>query len=224
MLLTGSEAKTMLKLHEKYGPVVRTAPRQVSYTDSSAWKVIYGHKVGGKTRTFEKDPKFYLTDPEATRQIVTADDASHTRQRRILANSFSDKVRSYMCLCELIHPATGQLFWERLLTEKLHTEYLLGATRPGAFAQAMGRFYDHEVEGSHGCRRSSRHGQILQFYHVSISWICCSKASLMISGLMSCRISRMSTSIRRHPRSIANRQSFGEPLYMLKNTEYVSVP
>lgn len=84
----------MLELHEKYGPVVRTAPRQVSFTDASAWKVIYGHKTGGKTRTFEKDPKFYITDPKSTRHIVIADDANHTRQRRILANSFSDKVRN----------------------------------------------------------------------------------------------------------------------------------
>jgi cytochrome P450 len=82
----------MLRLHEKYGPVVRTAPRQVSFTDASAWKVIYGHKTGGKTKTFEKDPKFYVTDPKSTRHIVTADDPNHTRQRRILANIFSDKV------------------------------------------------------------------------------------------------------------------------------------
>jgi len=91
MLWTGCETQTMLKLHEKYGPVVRTAPRQVSFTDASAWKVVYGHKTGGKTKTFVKDPRFYMTDPEATRDIVTADDPNHTRQRRILANSFSDK-------------------------------------------------------------------------------------------------------------------------------------
>jgi hypothetical protein len=56
MLWTGYETQTMLKLHEKYGPIVRTAPRQVSFTDASAWKVIYGHKTGGKTKTFVKDP------------------------------------------------------------------------------------------------------------------------------------------------------------------------
>jgi hypothetical protein len=92
MLWTGYETQTMLKLHEKYGPIVRTAPRQVSFTDASAWKVIYGHKTGGKTKTFVKDSKFYVTDPTSTRHIVTADDLNHTRQRRILANSFSDKV------------------------------------------------------------------------------------------------------------------------------------
>jgi len=102
-LWTGSDVHKILELHEKYGPVVRTAPRQVSYTDASAWKTIYGHKTGGKTRTFEKDPKLYITDPTATRHIVIADDASHTRQRRILANSFSDKVRDCMGLLRLVH-------------------------------------------------------------------------------------------------------------------------
>ncbi|KAH0349680.1 benzoate 4-monooxygenase cytochrome P450, partial [Aureobasidium melanogenum] len=91
MLWTGSEARIMPILHEIYGPVVRVAPRELSFSDASAWKAIYGHKTGGKTRTFEKDPKFYTTNPQSTRHIGTADDPNHTRQRRILANSFSDK-------------------------------------------------------------------------------------------------------------------------------------
>lgn len=95
MLWTGSEAQTMPKLHDRYGPIVRTAPCELSINDASAWKAIYGHKTGSKLRTFEKDPKFYTTDPKSTIHIGTADDANHTRQRRILANSFSDKV----CIC-----------------------------------------------------------------------------------------------------------------------------
>ncbi|KAG9597788.1 benzoate 4-monooxygenase cytochrome P450, partial [Aureobasidium melanogenum] len=91
MLWTGSEARIMPDLHETYGFVVRIAPRELSFNDASAWKVIYGHKTGGKTRTFEKDPKFYNTNPQSTIHIGTADDPNHTRQRRILANSFSDK-------------------------------------------------------------------------------------------------------------------------------------
>ncbi|KAH0273615.1 benzoate 4-monooxygenase cytochrome P450, partial [Aureobasidium melanogenum] len=91
MLWTGSEAITMQKLHETYGSVVRVAPRELSFNNAAAWKAIYGHNTGGKTRTFEKDPRFYTTNPQSTRHIGTADDPNHTRQRRILANSFSDK-------------------------------------------------------------------------------------------------------------------------------------
>ena len=133
-LWTGSDVHKILELHEKYGPVVRTAPRQVSYTDASAWKTIYGHKTGGKTKTFEKDPKLYITDPTATRHIVIADDASHTRQRRILANSFSDKV------CGFEH------FFQPVCIESFP-----GTSRSGAFAQAMDKLHGLEVEGDHGC-------------------------------------------------------------------------
>ncbi|CAD0115568.1 unnamed protein product, partial [Aureobasidium uvarum] len=93
MIWTGSEAQTMQKLHEKYGPAVRTASRELSFNDATAWKVIYGRRTGGKTKTFQKDDNFYITDPRAARHIGIADDPNHTRQRQILANSFSDKVR-----------------------------------------------------------------------------------------------------------------------------------
>jgi cytochrome P450 len=147
MLWTGSEVRSMLELHEKYGPVVRTAPRQVSFNDASAWKVIYGHKTGGKTRTFEKDPKFYITEPNSTRHIVIADDPNHTRQRRILANSFSDKVCSFTRSLKAINS-----YEMGLVAERPSTEYFPGTARSGTFAQTMGRLYDHEVKGSHGCR------------------------------------------------------------------------
>ncbi|KAI4724296.1 benzoate 4-monooxygenase cytochrome P450 [Aureobasidium sp. EXF-10728] len=81
----------MQKLHERYGPVVRTASRELSFNEATAWKVIYGRRTGGKTKTFEKDDNFYITDPKAARHIAVADELNHTRQRQILANSFSDK-------------------------------------------------------------------------------------------------------------------------------------
>lgn len=50
-LLHRSEA--VKKLHDQYGPVVRIAPNQVSFSDPTALKVIYGHRP-----VFEKGP-FY---------------------------------------------------------------------------------------------------------------------------------------------------------------------
>ncbi|KAI5246434.1 benzoate 4-monooxygenase cytochrome P450 [Aureobasidium subglaciale] len=91
MLWTGSEARTMQRLHEEYGSVVRIAPRELNYSDAAAWKDIYGHKYGDKTRTFEKDTKHYVGNPNKPRDILTATGAVHIRHRRVLANSFSDK-------------------------------------------------------------------------------------------------------------------------------------
>ncbi|CAD0014773.1 unnamed protein product [Aureobasidium pullulans] len=91
MMWTGSEHETLQRLHETYGPVVRITPRGINYTDAAAWKDIYGHRTGGKTKTFEKDPTLYINDPTGETHILIANDADHTRHRRILANSFSDK-------------------------------------------------------------------------------------------------------------------------------------
>lgn len=41
-----NQAEWMLKLHEKYGPVVRISPNELSYTDAQAWKDIYGYQKG----------------------------------------------------------------------------------------------------------------------------------------------------------------------------------
>ncbi|KPM37730.1 hypothetical protein AK830_g8831 [Neonectria ditissima] len=42
------------QLHLKYGPVVRTMPNELTFTDPQAWKDIYGHRQGHPQ--FHKDP------------------------------------------------------------------------------------------------------------------------------------------------------------------------
>lgn len=143
MLWTGSEAQTMPNIHDRYGPVVRTAPRELSFNDASAWKTIYGHKTGTKLRTFEKDPKFYNTDPKSTIHIGTADDPNHTRQRRILANSFSDKVCYRISLLRAHVPLHRRQIREDATAEYSRTKSCLGVARSGAFAEAMGDFDGH---------------------------------------------------------------------------------
>lgn len=88
----GDEANAIQRLHDTYGQAVRVAPNQISYTHPAAWKDIYGHKSGGKIKSFMKDRRFYVGDNRDTASIIIADDANHTRHRRILAHSFSDKV------------------------------------------------------------------------------------------------------------------------------------
>lgn len=36
----------MRRLHEKYGPVIRFSPNELSYTDPQAWKDICGYERG----------------------------------------------------------------------------------------------------------------------------------------------------------------------------------
>jgi len=75
-------------LHAKYGPVVRTAPRQISYANGAAgFKEIHGF---GKKGLY-KDPAFYNVPFNKVHSIITAGDAAHSRQRKVVSNAFSDR-------------------------------------------------------------------------------------------------------------------------------------
>lgn len=74
-------------LHDKYGPVVRIGPTQLSYSSATSWKDIYGH-VGGRKQFLKTD--FY--DDESAVNIVSARDPhQHGKFRRLLSNGFSAK-------------------------------------------------------------------------------------------------------------------------------------
>ncbi|KAK7943027.1 cytochrome P450 [Apiospora aurea] len=77
--------------HEKYGPVVRIAPDELSYTDSRAWPAIYGFPARDGTGNFEKDPQWWNKAPSGILSIVDADEAGHRLMRRLQNPAFSDK-------------------------------------------------------------------------------------------------------------------------------------
>ncbi|KAJ5108111.1 Cytochrome monooxygenase lcsI [Penicillium angulare] len=79
----------MKELHEKYGDVVRMGPSILVYRSPQAWKDIYGHRKTG-AGSFLKDPTFYIKNPFGG-NILNADDADHSRTRRLLSHAFSEK-------------------------------------------------------------------------------------------------------------------------------------
>lgn len=88
-LVAGTLPQSIKQLHEKYGPVVRFAPTQLSFIDSQAWRDIYGHHGDYE---MSKDNNFYR--PMGDRvpdSIITADRASHSVLRRQLSHGFSDR-------------------------------------------------------------------------------------------------------------------------------------
>lgn len=91
---TGKAISWNHQLHQKYGPIVRVAPNELSFIQPEGWRDIYGHRIGGKP-SFAKDIAFYGRDYFATAGesggVVRADDSSHARQRRLLSAAFSDK-------------------------------------------------------------------------------------------------------------------------------------
>lgn len=79
----------MYQLHSRYGPIVRYGPNDMSYTDSQAWKDIYGHKKDKQDNP--KDRRFYPQPDSGVHSLITASKEDHARVRRMFALAFSDR-------------------------------------------------------------------------------------------------------------------------------------
>ena len=78
------------ELHDKYGPVVRIAPDEISYTTSGAWKKIYG----------QRNPEFVKAldgrgiapaSIGGQRSLMTEHQDRHRRLRRAIDPAFSQR-------------------------------------------------------------------------------------------------------------------------------------
>lgn len=85
----GTAPEDLLKLHDRYGPVVRTSPNELSFIEPSQWKEIYGHKPPGHLE-FSKDEKYH-SGLKGGPMILNADRHYHGYIRKLLAHGFSDK-------------------------------------------------------------------------------------------------------------------------------------
>ncbi|MCJ1420842.1 hypothetical protein MMC32_007201 [Xylographa parallela] len=84
--VSGNLPRWLHSLHTTYASdVVRTSPDELSFTAPAAWHDMYAQIPGRKA--FPKDLRLFV----GIDSIVTANDADHSRLRRILAHAFSDK-------------------------------------------------------------------------------------------------------------------------------------
>ena len=93
-LWRGKLAYHLVDLHARYGLVVRTAPDELSFLDTTAWKDIYGRRVGLASGLPEipKWQRFYRV--HATKGQTTIMNAScelHALLRRQLSQGFSER-------------------------------------------------------------------------------------------------------------------------------------
>lgn len=77
------------KLHAKYGPVVRIAPTELSFITAQAWQDIYTHHQGRSN--FAKNPLWMAPGENGVHSILSANDADHSRYRRLLSHAFSER-------------------------------------------------------------------------------------------------------------------------------------
>ncbi|OIW33137.1 cytochrome P450 [Coniochaeta ligniaria NRRL 30616] len=86
----GEWPRTLKRLHDRYGPVVRFTQNDVSFITPGAWKQIYSHKGHGE-QSYEKDLRLYRPALSGASSIITSNEADHRRMRRLLAHAFSEK-------------------------------------------------------------------------------------------------------------------------------------
>ncbi|KUJ21564.1 putative cytochrome P450 monooxygenase [Mollisia scopiformis] len=78
------------ELHDKYGPVVRVAPNDLSFITAEAWNDIYGKPVGRPQ--LAKDPVAFLRNPNDYADLLfEPDPTEHGRMRRNFSHAFSEK-------------------------------------------------------------------------------------------------------------------------------------
>ncbi|KAF4986093.1 hypothetical protein FGRMN_10990 [Fusarium graminum] len=88
-LIRGDWIRVLANLHDRYGPVVRFGPNDVSFITATAFKTIYGHKSSGG-KDFRKDLRIYRQGRPVT-HLLTSNQQDHKRMRRLLSHAFSQK-------------------------------------------------------------------------------------------------------------------------------------
>lgn len=82
---SGDYHQKLLAMHERYGPVVRIAPDELSYANPQAWKDIYGNRDIRKNSTWTGNE-----EKDHPMSIVSTDEATHLRNRRALTGAFTE--------------------------------------------------------------------------------------------------------------------------------------
>lgn len=80
-LFRGSLPFKILELHNRYGPVVRLAPNELSFTTTDAWNDIYAKPT--KRPQLQKEHTFLPPSTGVSGIIFETDDAEHSRLRHV---------------------------------------------------------------------------------------------------------------------------------------------
>ncbi|KAG6361272.1 hypothetical protein INS49_009497 [Diaporthe citri] len=88
----GRWTTNLLRMTDKFGPVVRVSPNELIFTDPAAWKDVYGHQNGAvvKGEEFPKAAYFYR-NRGVPPSIISETRENHALLRRQMSPGFSDR-------------------------------------------------------------------------------------------------------------------------------------
>jgi cytochrome P450 len=89
--LGGRQPYDILALHEKYGPIVRTSPNELSFSSAQSWKDIYGFRPGHKPfiKSIFYDGGSFADQAHSI--VSERDPVVHGKMRKHLSHAFSDR-------------------------------------------------------------------------------------------------------------------------------------
>ncbi|KAI1368196.1 cytochrome P450 [Xylaria arbuscula] len=88
--LKGNQVKFMQEQHRRYGPTVRFAPNDLSYTEAQAWRDICLIPKGKKENG--KEIRFHAPSANGTPNLITEPSpVRHATVRRVFSQAFSEK-------------------------------------------------------------------------------------------------------------------------------------
>ncbi|EON70092.1 hypothetical protein W97_09358 [Coniosporium apollinis CBS 100218] len=89
-ILSGRNHLDISALHTRYGPVVRIGPTELVFFSAQVFRDIYGFRPGG--RSCLKSRRQYVLPPNGADNLVSAvGNSTHSKQRRLLAQAFSER-------------------------------------------------------------------------------------------------------------------------------------
>ncbi|KAF7898488.1 hypothetical protein EAF00_004934 [Botryotinia globosa] len=89
-LLRGNLVIDIGALHTHYGPIVRTAPNEVSMAHEDVWHDVFSTVNGHKA--LPRDPVFFKSPPgQAENLITTVDAETSMRMRQVIGPAFTDR-------------------------------------------------------------------------------------------------------------------------------------
>ena len=123
-MLKGDLPHKVKELHDLYGPIVRTAPNELSFIDPQAWRDIHQRRDFMRPRQWRGKPPGLTAD-----SFISADAPNHARLRRVFAPSFSDKaIKGY-------EPSMQNHI--DVLCRKLHTMISSSGTKDGTVIEMI---------------------------------------------------------------------------------------
>lgn len=89
--VTGRLAVKFHELHQKYGPIVRTAPNELSFNQPDALHKIYADQASGCPVFPKNYDSFNETRNQISKSVFIAGDNDHARMRKVINQAFSEQ-------------------------------------------------------------------------------------------------------------------------------------